>query len=311
MAALGNKNPNPETMAPTGQKEVAHPEIKSLFSSALYFSHTLYLLTLSNLDTFCIPQTLFGLFGAFTSPILTTNPTPSFISTLGNLPNTFLHVWLNTVVFDLGNQRLPESVKEDALNKPWRPLAAGRLTTSSATQLLLAAIPITFAASLYLGGVEETVLLFSVTYMYNELGGSDHSVIVHNALIATLYVLYSAGSMRVASAGGSSGADQAFTLNPLTYKWLAIIAAVIFTTIHVQCLKDVEGDRVRQRKMLASVVGSEAARWFIAASVCVWSVVTPAFWELKGYGYVVSGFLAAVVAGRVLRLKGKDTDRTT
>ena len=271
-----------------------------------YALRTLWLLTYSDLDTFCLPQTSFGIFGALSGPVLTSNATPDFLVILSRLPQPFLWVLLNTIVFDLANQRLPESVKEDSINKPWRPLAAGRLTTRSATSLLLLATPLTFlAAWLYLGAAEEAALLFTFTWMYNDLGGSDNNVAVRNLLIAGMYVLYSSGAMRVAC-----GVEE-FTLNPAAYQWLGIIAAVIFSTMHVQDLKDQEGDRTRGRVTLPIMVGHWAARWVIALLVLTWSAAGPMFWSLGIYGYVPSGILGASVAYRVLALRNNTADRRT
>ncbi|MCJ1352221.1 MAG: hypothetical protein MMC33_002205 [Icmadophila ericetorum] len=271
-----------------------------------YSLRTLWLLTYSDLDTFCIPQTSFGIFGALSGPILTSNTAPDLLVILSRLPKAFLWVLLNTIVFDLANQRLPESVKEDSVNKPWRPLAAGRLNTHSATQLLLLATPLTFLATwFYLGGVEEATLLFTFTWMYNDLGGSDNNVAVRNILIAGMYVLYSSGAMRVACG------FHEFTLNPVAYQWLGIIAAVIFTTMHVQDLKDEAGDRTRGRKTLPIVVGHLGARWVIASLVTFWSAAAPMFWNLGIYGFIPSGILAILVAYRVLVLRGKKADRRT
>ncbi|MCJ1308868.1 hypothetical protein MMC25_002523 [Agyrium rufum] len=278
----------------------------SMLSQIPYFAETLYLLTLSDLDTFCIPQAAFGFFGALSGPILTTNSSPDLIAILKRLPLNFLWVWLNTVVFDLANQRLPDSVKEDSINKPWRPLAAGRLNTASATTLLLIFTPLTFALSwFWLGAAEETALLFSLTWMYNDMGGSDNNFVVRNVLIAGLYVFYSAGAMRV-----SAGAHD-YTLSPAAFPWLAIIAGVIISTMHVQDLKDQDGDKARERKTLPLVVGHWATRWVIASLVLGWSIAAPMFWDLGIYGYSVSGILGLLVTGRVLLFRDRLADKKT
>ncbi|MCJ1243255.1 hypothetical protein MMC30_000452 [Trapelia coarctata] len=277
----------------------------NLLSSTLYSLQTLYLFTLSDHSTFVTPQTAFGIFGALSGPVLTTNPSPDLFTIAGRLPQTLLWTWLNTLVFVLGNQRLPESAKEDSLNKPWRPLPAGRITTRQATHLLMASIPLTFVATYFLGGLEETVALFVFDWMYNDLGGSDESYIIRNLLIAAGYVCYSAGAMRVASG------HSAFTLLPVTYQWLGMIAAVILSTMHVQDLKDQEGDHSRERKTLPLVIGHWATRCLIASAVLFWSIACPLFWGLGLAGYALSGISGAVVATRALLLRDTGADRLT
>ena len=228
------------------------------------------------------------------------------MTVLSHIPQAFIWVLLNTIIFDLANQRLPESIKEDSINKRWRPLAAGRLTTRSATSLLLLAIPVTFLITqLYLGSTEETTLLFAFTWMYNDLGGSDDSVAIRNLLIAGMYVLYSSGALRVACG------FQTCALNPMAYQWYGIIAAVIFTTMHVQDLKDEVGDRTRGRKTLPIVVGHKGARLVIASLVLFWSVAAPMFWSLPIYAYMPCSALGVWVAYRALALHDKSADRQT
>ena len=141
--------------------------------------------------------------------------------------------------------------------------------------------------------------------MYNDLGGSDNNVAIRNLLIAGMYVLYSSGAMRVACG------SQEFTLKPIAYEWLGIIAAVIFTTMHVQDLKDQEGDRARARKTLPIMVGHWGARWIIALLVLMWSIASPRFWNLGIYEYVPSGALGVLVSYRVLFLRSNKADRRT
>ena len=136
-----------------------------------YFLYTLWLFTVSDHKTFVVPEALFGILGALSGPLLTDNPDPNICQIVFQVPKVFLWTWLNTFVFDLANQRHVESVEEDRLNKPFRPLAAGRITPTQTKQLLLVSIPVVLVVTyFYLGSYEETVLLFSLTWMYNYLG---------------------------------------------------------------------------------------------------------------------------------------------
>lgn len=102
-------------------------------------------------------------------PLLTTNASPDHYSIFCRLPLVLLGVWMDLLVFDISNQRQPESVVEDAANKPWRPLPSGRITPDGARRLLLIAIPACIAKSLILGGTIETMVLFVLFWLASPL----------------------------------------------------------------------------------------------------------------------------------------------
>lgn len=268
-----------------------------------YFLETLRLFTLSDIKTFVIPETAFGLFGALSGSVMTTNHSATFLRISSRIPHVVLWTWLNTLLFTFANQRLPDAVKEDTINKPWRPIAAGRISGSQTMQLLLVGIPIMFLASLYLGGAEETVLLTCLNWMYNELGGSE-DYIGRNLLLAATYACYCSGSVQVAS-------GHEYTMHRAGYQWIAMIAGVIFTTMQVQDLKDQEGDHARGRKTVPLVLGDGPSRWTVAIPVSVWSFVCPAFWSLQVFSFAISITLGLVVAGRVILTRGVPADRFT
>ncbi|KAM0799507.1 hypothetical protein BDR22DRAFT_898865 [Usnea florida] len=248
---------------------------------------TLLLFTLSDLKTFVIPESAFGLFAALSGPVMTTNKSPNLLSTVSRTPHVLLWTWLNTLLFTLSNQRLPDAIKEDAISKPSRPLPSARITISGATRLLLL----------------ETVLLTCLNWMYNELGGSD-DYIGRSILLAATYACYCAGSVQVAS-------GPEYTMHRAAYQWIAIIAGVIFTTMHVQDFKDQEGDSARGRKTLPLVLGDRPARWTVAIPVLVWSILCPTFWSLQAYSFATTMMLGLGVAVRVIWRRGVDADRFT
>ena len=207
-------------------------------------------------------------------------------------------------MFTFANQRLPDAVKEDKINKPYRPLAAGRIDGIQTRQLLLAAIPIGVLTSVYIGAADETVLLTCLNWMYNELGGSDENFVVRNLLLGATYSGYCAGAVKVAI-------GPTFSMNRAAYGWIAVIGSVIFTTMHVQDLKDQAGDNARGRKTAPLVLGDSMARLSIAVSVLIWSVVCPAFWSLHFSSSALSVFLGLIVAYRAVFSRSVQADRTT
>ena len=174
------------------------------------------------------PETAFGICSALSGPMLTSNQVPEALEILARLPMVLLWTWINVLIFDLANQRLPNSIIEDSVNKAWRPIPAGRMSAADARHLLLLAIPTGFVITLYIGGMEETVAMMVLTWMYNDLGGADENFVARNFINALGFMCYSSGATKVACGYGQC------ELNQNAYEWLAIIGGIIFTTLQMQ-----------------------------------------------------------------------------
>ncbi|KAJ5357280.1 UbiA prenyltransferase family-domain-containing protein [Penicillium brevicompactum] len=249
------------------------PRLQNPFSPS-HLAKTLWLFTESDFATFVIPDTAFGIFGALSGPLLSENHHPNLFQVLGRLPAVILWNWSNLLIFDLANQQHPESVLEDKVNKPWRPLPSGRISMAQTQHMILIAIPVVLVLNYYLGAWEETALLFVLTWIYNDLGGGEDGFVIRNTVIATAFSQYNKGSLRVATQGG-------FTVKPDTWCWLVMTSAVIATTMHVQDMKDQKGDAIKGRRTVPLVLGDSKARWTIAVPTVVWSIACPAFWRLS------------------------------
>lgn len=265
---------------------------------------TLWLFTESNFATFVIPDTVFGVFGALAGPLLTTNEAPDLLAILARAPSVLLYNWTNLLVFDLANQRLPESVEEDMWNKPWRPLPSGRITMPQTRRLLLASLPVVLAINWALGAWEETALLIAFTWMYNDLKGGDEDFVVRNLIIGIGFGLHNEGGLKIAC-----GMDQTITV--LGYSWIVLISCVIFTTMHIQDLKDQVGDKARGRRSAPLVLGDAVARWTIAVSIVLWSVVCPLFLDVGLSGYLITCVLGFLIVARLFVWRSVDADRKT
>lgn len=211
--------------------------------------------------------------------------------------------WLNLVVFDLANQRFPDAVKEDALNKPWRPIPAGYITPKQMRQVLLASIPVVFGINrFFLGAWQATSLLFGLTWMYNDLKGGEEDWLLRKVIIGSAFALYNCGSLRVAS-----GAD--YSLHSGGIRWVAIIADVIFSTMHIQDLKDIAGDRARDRKSAPLVLGDGTARWTITVPLLAWSLICPLYLGVGLPIIILPVALGTYIALRTLWMRGPREDR--
>lgn len=288
-----------------------------------YVSIVLWGFVESDFFTFAVPNTAFGIFGAFATPVLARSPSislsshaailrsqhaakaPQPLSAVGGLTRLAVVLLFNLaglLVFDLANQRTPESVAEDKLNKPWRPIPSGLITMNQARRLMLAAVPATLALNYVLGVWRQGVFILILTWLYNDLRGGDEAF-ARELIISVAYGLFNNGSLEIAMNG--SGNTQRYTSSPEGILWTAIISGVILTTMQVQDLKDMEGDRGRGRKTIAIFLGEPVSRGSIAFFVCFWSWACTRFWHLGAVGSALSWVAAVNVALRVLLVRGR------
>ncbi|KAF4628188.1 hypothetical protein G7Y89_g9964 [Cudoniella acicularis] len=268
------------------------------------FPKLLWLFSKSDISTFVVPDTAFGIFGALSGTLLTTNSSPDLISTLLRTPLVAGFIWFNVLVFELANQRLPESIIEDRLNKPWRPLPNGLITPVQTRRFLLAVLPIFLGISVGMGVWRETSILFTLTYMYNDLKGGDEDFIVRNLIIAAAFGVYNEGALRIASGPGHAPTTLGFT-------WTAIVSCIIFSTMHVQDMQDQEGDLAKGRRSAPIVLGDWVARWTVAIPVTFWSVFCPLYWDTSILGWVLPIVVGSIIAVRELWLREPEADHTT
>jgi 4-hydroxybenzoate polyprenyltransferase len=201
-----------------------------------------------------------------------------------------LWTWSNLWIFNLANQRLPNSILEDSINKPWRAIPSGRLSSNAARYLLICSIPLVYISTLYLGGREESVILMVLTWIYNDLGAADENFFVRHINNALGFVGFAAGATQVLCG----------PLTTTTYEWLAVIAAVITFTVQFQDMEDQEGDRERGRRTLPIVLGDGLTRVVNALVILAFSFIAPAFWMLGWEGYVLPVVLGGAISGRTL-----------
>lgn len=100
-------------------------------------------------------------------------------------------------------------------------------------------------------------------------------------------------------------------VSPLGYLWTAMISLVIFTTMHVQDLKDVKGDAARGRRSAPIVLGRRTAGWTIAVPVLLWSGICPLFWRSPAKMAWVPAAVGIWVAWRCVCVSGEWADRRT
>lgn len=185
-------------------------------------------------------------------------------------------IWIHLLVENIENQRSDESIIEDRLNKPWRPLPSGRLTSSQARTWVSCAVYMALTASTALSALKPSMVLLVHIWLYNgsKWEGSSHAVWIRNAFNAGGIMCFSWGALSAMISHQPSA-----ILLPRAYAWILINGAVVMTTVHAQDMPDVEGDLVRGRATLPLQYGESWARWSLAIMVIMWSILCPLLWH--------------------------------
>jgi hypothetical protein len=275
----------------------------------------LWLFTKEDFFTFVFPNTIFGICTAlagqpFISASAATLPT-GYI--LRRIPLVIAFNFTNLLVFDLSNQRLWESVLEDKLNKPWRPIPAGNMTRSEVRQAMLLAIPGVLAFNHYLLHVgAETACIIVGCWVYNDLKASDAGFIIRNGVIALGFGVFNWSSTKVAIAGGAGNYPQNIAgISSIGYQWIVLYSLVIFTTMHVQDMKDQIGDAARGRRTAPLIFGDGPARWTLAVPIMLWGPICALYCQSgRSVMAVVTG-LGVSLAWRCVMLRGRMHDWRT
>ncbi|KAH7196396.1 UbiA prenyltransferase family-domain-containing protein [Fusarium flagelliforme] len=271
--------------------------------SLFYAIKVLWAFIKSDIFTFSTPGILFGITGALSNGELFDGPHSHPIDVLSRLPKVILSNVLTIVLFNFANQRSPDSVLEDSINKPWRPIPSGMITPEQTRRAALFVAPIALACNYSLGVGSEGLFMQVLTFYYNDLCGSDE--IVRDGIIAVAYAVVNIMSLKLCIGPENTVSTQGMM-------WIAIISGIILTTMSVQDLKDQKGDKARDRKTMPLVIGDSRTRIIIACCVPFWSVLCARFWDLEmGLIYYLPLALGAVVTWRVLMKRTAEEDSKT
>ncbi len=273
-------------------------------NSLSYHLRTLWLFTRSDLKSTIYPNLVFGLASAMSEPALTNDQSLNPLTSLLNIPYMIMWLWLGLLLFNIANQRLPFSILEDGINKPWRPLPSRRLSQNQARTLLLIVIPIACASSLYLGTTAHMLVIITLTWMYNDLGGTDHNFLIRNIINALGMASYGSGATIIAC-------GRQCKFSSFGYQWVILIGLVVATTLQVQDMSDQAGDAMRGRKTLPLAHGDDFARLTIGISVMVWSIFVPAFWKPSLITYLPSLVIGGTLSFRTILLRDVKADKGT
>jgi 4-hydroxybenzoate polyprenyltransferase len=265
--------------------------------------YTVYLFSCNNINDTIIPGLLFASLNASIAPRLAMGPAISLVQILRSFPAILLWSWSHLLFFNISNQQDAAAITEDRLNKPWRPLATGRVTPSQAAQTMQYMHPLILLLSIALGGLGPGLTIVTLTFLYNDGGGSANPW-AKNLINGPAMVSFLAGPLEVAT--GHSVLESR-----IASVWLLLLVGAIATTCHMQDFRDVEGDRAAGRKTLPIAIGDAKARALAAVGITGWTVGACLFWGAGGMGLSLAATAGTVLMGNMLWDRTRVGDRRT
>ncbi|KAK1231993.1 hypothetical protein PQX77_004874 [Marasmius sp. AFHP31] len=253
-----------------------------------YFLHTLFLFTRSDWKTMMFPVSTFA---------LVAGP----ISSIERYPVLLFWIWTTLLQFNCANQAY--SGDEDLVNKPWRPVPAGRITPESTARLRWIMFCFNVCFSTYLGRnvLYTTLFLTFAEYLYNEMKFSENAVLKNTCNVFG-YGGFETGATLIASPN--------LSLDEIAIRALIASCLLIFTTIHAQDFPDLEGDKLAGRKTLP-ICFPEASRVYIAAVLVAWSMGLSWFWGLGPIFSAVFVIAGSFIAWRFYTKQNVAADEKT
>lgn len=271
--------------------------------SILYHLKSIWLFTRSDVITIIVPESIFGTMNAIAAQTFNIE-SPQTAKILHRVILVVFWTWINLLPLAIDNQRRPVAILEDSFNKPWRPLPSKRLSARRAQQLMYTLWLVALLASLYLGGLRQSITLIFLSYCYNEFNGGDSNCITRNLLNACGFLSYSSGAMEVAL-----GSPVPFT--PKFFQWLLVIGGVVFSTIHTQDLYDQEGDGLRNRRTVPLVLGDSLTRILTVIPMVFWPIFVPWIWDSHFLVYTASMGMGVRIIIRMLTKRSVGDDKRT
>ena len=275
-------------------------------SDLRYDLSSIWLFTYSDMKTIMFPQSIFGTMTALAAYSLgqPTSLSPTVETIVVRFPIALFWTWINLLPFNIQNQLDDSAIEEDRVNKPWRPLPSGRVSTSKARIWMYLFYCAAVLASIQVGGLRQCVALLGLGYWYNRAGGSDCSWAVRNLINAYGFISFASGAMECAL-----GSPVLPTRSLV--QWFGIIGAIVFSTVQTQDMYDMEGDSARGRSTLPLVVGDVPARWSIAIAVMLFTYVCPLYWNAQWSKCLFVIGLGCAVSIRTLRYRTVAADKRT
>ncbi|KAJ7228329.1 UbiA prenyltransferase family [Mycena pura] len=210
----------------------------------------------------------------------------------------FFWLELHLLTFEIKNQIV--GVEEDRLAKPYRPVAAGRLSVSAAQGLYITVGVCAFAWSVYLGLALCSAVYMVAIYCYNEGGMSRHWFL--KSLLGSIgYVCYCWGTTTIF--------DHGNPLSRVSVTAITMSGLLHVTTGHAQDFRDLEGDAAIGRKTLPMLLPALFARWSLALLLATWTAALVRLWTPPIAATLALALFALTAATKFIRAGSLDADR--
>lgn len=173
----------------------------------------------------------------------------SFSQLLWTLAQGSLLFFLYIYTFCVSNQLA--GLAEDRLNKPHRPLVAGRVSVRGAQWRWLIAMALYALLGWWLG-VLEWVILWQIVLVLHNFGTWAKHWFTKNfsMLLGTLAQLAAAWQLVA-------------PITPDAWRWISMLSLMVFSLATLQDLRDIAGDRISNRRTLPIVWGEKPTRYLL------------------------------------------------
>ncbi|KAG1835351.1 UbiA prenyltransferase family, partial [Suillus subalutaceus] len=207
-------------------------------------------------------------------------------------------LWFHLFQFNASNQSY--SSHEDVLNKPWRPVASGRISVKDSRALRWGLM--VFCLGHFIPFQLKRLVFYSVfVAMHDDFHLSRHPIF-KNLCTAGGYVANELGCLLILSRESS--------LDGTSVNALCCSALVILLTIHAQDFADVNGDRKSGRRTLPIVV-PEGSRIYMLCALPLFSFALALFWSLGPLSSVLFVSIGSWVGIRYFLFRDEICDEST
>lgn len=171
------------------------------------------------------------------------------------LGQELIYFWLFIYTFCLSNQIA--GVEEDRINKPHRPLVVGAVSYRGAWVRWFVAMGLFSLAGGQFGVLRWALLWQTVATLHNFGGWSrwwaSKNLVMSVGVVAQLTAAW----------------EQVTPLTPAAWRWVALMALIVFPLIALQDLRDLAGDRDVGRWTLPLAFGAARTRLALCVGFCL------------------------------------------
>lgn len=307
-------------LSPQLKSGLQRDSTQTLVTACNQISHlirTFWLFTYTDIKTNIVPSVLFAIITTFSiclrtqSKVPTSNNIIMLARVLMSIPVVLGWVYLNNLPFSFCNQVSASAIEEDRINKPWRPIPAGRIEATTVARLIVPGYLVAITYSYFTNTLAPALFLVFLGWCYNSsfVSGSENWAL-RTLLNAFGFPAFLYGALQAAlcqvGVRDASGPLSAWTAMKW---WFVILSCVIFVTVHVLDIYDQEGDQARGRLTLPLVIGDRRARRSLALASIASSVGSCYFWNCLGLSGLFPLSLGALVAVGTLSAKSAKDDK--